>query len=167
MESDNTLMLKLLLFAVEDYVEEWATAPFRNTVKEACKRFGIEYSHSGRVLMERVERRLHEKAAVLHDPAATVGNVAATREALTDISRALEKKMEDCPASVTAHEMAIYRRCKAALAEPARNVENYKSQDDAWFAYKTKRGGAAYFDLPSYVGFVDWLFAISGKGGES
>lgn len=50
-------------------------------------------------------------------------NAAAMLETLTDISRGLETKMKDRPASVTAHEMAIYRRCKDALAAPARNCD--------------------------------------------
>lgn len=93
-----------------------------------------------------------------------VGGVAAWREVLARIVETAKAWAE--PGADAAITLGlIIDRAESALAKPARNVENYKSQDDAWFAYKTERGGTVYFDLPSYVAFVDWLFAISGKGG--
>lgn len=51
----------------------------------------------------------------------------------------------------------------AALGKPARNCNMFNSHDDAWRAYK-QLDEHAYFDLPSYVRFVDWLFATAQEG---
>ena len=92
-----------------------------------------------------------------------LGNIVAMREALTDISRGLETKMKDCPDSVTAHEMAIYKRCKAALAKkPCRNCDmfggDYKMLHTAWFDWTGSPDGHND-DGTVKMPFGEWLLA--------
>ena len=58
---DERLMLRLMLYAVDDYVEEWATKPYLNAVKAACRRLGIEYGQNAAVLQAQIERRLRNE----------------------------------------------------------------------------------------------------------
>ena len=44
--------------------------------------------------------------------------------------------------------------------KPKRNIELYDNQIDAWNAFKKEKCWA-YFDMASYVAFVDWLFATA------
>ncbi len=57
MTPDEKLMLDLLMFAAENYVENGATPPFIRTMKRACKRLGVHYSPYGTILMNNIEVR--------------------------------------------------------------------------------------------------------------
>lgn len=95
----------------------------------------------------------------------TVHNSKATREALTDICRGLEMKIKDRPASVTSHEMAIYKRCKAALSEPARNCDFYDNKTDAETRFVEETGendmSQHYWQM-----FAIWLLAQAAERKE-
>lgn len=55
---DERLMLSLLLYAIEDYVEDWAEPNYKSCVQSACKRLGIEYHSSARQLWEQIEEKI-------------------------------------------------------------------------------------------------------------
>ena len=55
---DERLMLSLMLYAVEDYVEDWAGPNYKSCVQSACKRLGIEYHSSARQLWEQIEEKI-------------------------------------------------------------------------------------------------------------
>ncbi len=59
-KDDERLMLKLLDFAIEDYYDDWASDDFRNTVKSACSRLGIEYCTRGWGIEEQVAAKVAE-----------------------------------------------------------------------------------------------------------
>ena len=60
MTPDEKLMLQLLSFATDDYVEDWATQSFVRTVKRACRRLGVRYSPYGTDIMLNIAERLIE-----------------------------------------------------------------------------------------------------------
>lgn len=55
---DERLMLSLMLYAVEDYVEDWAGPKYKSCVQSACKRLGIEYHSSAIQLWEQIEEKI-------------------------------------------------------------------------------------------------------------
>ena len=55
---DERLMLSLMLYAVEDYAEDWAGPNYKSCVQSACKRLGIEYHSSARQLWEQIEEKI-------------------------------------------------------------------------------------------------------------
>ena len=55
---DERLMLSLMLYAVEDYVEDWAGRNYKSCVQSACERLGIEYHSSARQLWEQIEEKI-------------------------------------------------------------------------------------------------------------
>lgn len=58
-------------------------------------------------------------------------NVKAMREAIVDIKTGLAGKMEQSPALMTPHEVAILKRCEAALAEPPRECDMFADEKQA------------------------------------
>ena len=61
MTSDEKLIATLLMFAAEDYYEDWSSSEFVETVKAACRRLDIPYFTRGGGILESIEKRL-EKA---------------------------------------------------------------------------------------------------------
>ena len=57
---DDRLMLKLLEFCIEDYYDDWASDDFRDTVKTACARLGIEYCTRGWGIEEQIAAKVAE-----------------------------------------------------------------------------------------------------------
>ena len=57
-KDDERLMLSLMLYAVEDYVEDWASDKFKECVRAACKRLGLEYRPSASCLQEQIAERI-------------------------------------------------------------------------------------------------------------
>ena len=55
---EERLMLSLMLYAVEDYVEDWATDNFKECVRAACERLGIEYRPNASCLQRQIEDRI-------------------------------------------------------------------------------------------------------------
>lgn len=47
---EERIMLSLMLYAVDDYVEDWASEKFKTCVHAACRRLGIEYRPSATCL---------------------------------------------------------------------------------------------------------------------
>lgn len=72
---DERLMLSLMLYAVEDYCEEWATARFKQAVTDACERLGIEYRTDANPLQEQIE----EKIAAIAGEARVMCKLAPSR----------------------------------------------------------------------------------------
>lgn len=57
-ERDERLMLSLMLYAVEDFVQDWATDKYKSIIVEACKRLGLEYRPNAHCLQGQIEDRL-------------------------------------------------------------------------------------------------------------
>ena len=55
---EERLMLSLMLYAVEDYVEDWASDKFKACVRAACERLGLEYRPSAKCLQEQIADRI-------------------------------------------------------------------------------------------------------------
>ena len=55
---DERLMLSLMLYAVEDYVEDWASEKFKKCVRAACERLGLEYRPNASCLQEQIADRI-------------------------------------------------------------------------------------------------------------
>lgn len=57
-KQDELLMLLLMLYAVEDYEESWATNEYKWCVRKGCERIGIEYQPTGRLLQDRIGEKI-------------------------------------------------------------------------------------------------------------
>jgi len=55
---EERLMLSLMLYAVEDYVEDWASEKFKKCMRAACERLGIEYRPNASCLQEQIAERI-------------------------------------------------------------------------------------------------------------
>lgn len=60
-KQDEILMLLLMLYAVEDYEESWATNEYKWCVRKCCERLGIEYQPTGRLLQDRIGEKIGKK----------------------------------------------------------------------------------------------------------
>lgn len=55
---DEILMILLMIYAVKDYEESWATNEYKWCVRKCCERLGIEYQPNGRLLRDRIGEKV-------------------------------------------------------------------------------------------------------------
>lgn len=130
--NDTILILRLLYYAIDDYVELSATDCRVKAVKEACKRTGVKYSTDRDVMVWNIVRRFLDETGKT-----AAGNAAIPQGGIgwTEEKAALDLCMNElcrmCRAEANArgetspclNECEPVRRAKAALAKPARNCD--------------------------------------------
>ena len=131
--NDTQLMLWLLFYAIDDYVELSATDSRVKVVKEACKRTAVRYLTDRDMMTVQIVKRLDEvaKGKAMDDFATRPkGEIEWTCDK-TALKLCMDELCKMCRAEAKArgdtspcvNECETIRIAKAALAKPARNCD--------------------------------------------
>lgn len=128
--NDTLLMLRLLFYAIDDYVEEWATEGYKKTVQKACERTGVQYSADRDKMIVQTVERMNEVIKEKADGPVTMNGLAWTAEkgalkvCMDELCRMCrDEAHERGDASPCVNECETIRIAKAALFKPARNCD--------------------------------------------